>query len=322
VLEEIDSKYEVVQEAAYYPFGLAIPSQSFALPDENDTYQNRYLYNGKELQDDFGLNWYDYGARFYDAQIGRWHSVDPLAEKYISFSPYAFVGNNPIVNREIDGKYFEEGSSHEKTANRIERRAERRADRLERRADRREERGRDVGDLRERTSELRQSAQDIRDMREDPNTMYRYTTIGSGDANAIRAVGPQAIMVGQNHEGHDLVYLVTERNIETRLHESRHGGQHARRELDVGNPNTYRSSHEISAYSAQYAYRGRIKYYIGKENWTDEKIGHFIQHGPSSLERRITNINQINNSFLKTIVDNPGPTNKFLYRNNPSWFWD
>ncbi|MFW5757898.1 MAG: RHS repeat-associated core domain-containing protein [Bacteroidota bacterium] len=37
---------------------------------------NRYLYNGNELQDDFGLDWYDYGARFYDGQIGRFHSVD------------------------------------------------------------------------------------------------------------------------------------------------------------------------------------------------------------------------------------------------------
>ncbi|MBW6480875.1 MAG: RHS repeat-associated core domain-containing protein, partial [Bacteroidales bacterium] len=104
VLEEGDRNYEVVQEAAYYPFGMAIPSQSFALPNENDTYQNRYLYNGKEYQDDFGLNWYDYGARFYDPQIARWHSVDPLAEKRIWVSPYNYVQNNPLNRIDPDGR--------------------------------------------------------------------------------------------------------------------------------------------------------------------------------------------------------------------------
>ena len=57
---------------------------------------NRYLYNGKELQTDFGLEWYDYGARFYNAQIVRFHTLDPLAEKYSFQSPYAYAINNPI----------------------------------------------------------------------------------------------------------------------------------------------------------------------------------------------------------------------------------
>jgi len=65
---------------------------------------NRYLYNGKELQDDFDLNWYDYGARFYDAQIARFHTLDPLAEKYSFQSPFVYAVNNPIRFSDFNGE--------------------------------------------------------------------------------------------------------------------------------------------------------------------------------------------------------------------------
>jgi RHS repeat-associated protein len=64
------------------------------------------MYNGKEFIDTMGLNWYDYGARFYDPQIARWHSVDPLAEhpRQIAKSPYAAMWNNPIRYNDPDGR--------------------------------------------------------------------------------------------------------------------------------------------------------------------------------------------------------------------------
>ena len=55
-----------------------------------------YLYNGKELQQELGVDWYDYGARFYDPQLGRFTTMDPMAEKFDQQSSYAYALNNPV----------------------------------------------------------------------------------------------------------------------------------------------------------------------------------------------------------------------------------
>uniref|UniRef100_A0AB33IXV5 RHS repeat-associated core domain-containing protein n=1 Tax=Prevotella sp. GTC17253 TaxID=3236793 RepID=A0AB33IXV5_9BACT len=57
---------------------------------------NYFQYNGKELDRMHGLDWYDYGARHYDAVLGRWMCMDPLVEKTFPVSGYIYCLNNPI----------------------------------------------------------------------------------------------------------------------------------------------------------------------------------------------------------------------------------
>ncbi|MEL7343203.1 MAG: RHS repeat-associated core domain-containing protein, partial [Bacteroidota bacterium] len=90
---------ELLQEQHYYPFGMSMEGNW--IPQVG--VKNAYTYNGKELNEDFGLDWLDYGARWYDPSIGRWGQVDPLAEAMTPWSPYNYAFNNPIRFTDPDG---------------------------------------------------------------------------------------------------------------------------------------------------------------------------------------------------------------------------
>jgi RHS repeat-associated protein len=115
----------VLEENHYYPFGLKHQNYNtgrrqlgkkeeilagnltlmpaFVLPTEDKPMAYKYKYNGKEFQDELGLNWYDYHARNYDPAIGRWMNMDPLADFYTEYTPYNYVGSNPVVRTDPTG---------------------------------------------------------------------------------------------------------------------------------------------------------------------------------------------------------------------------
>ena len=93
----------VIQETHYDPWGLELTGIGFQY---SGIKANKYLYNGKELIEDKGLQYYDYGARMYDPVLGRWSVVDPLGDhpKQLGMSLYSAFWNNPIRYNDPDGK--------------------------------------------------------------------------------------------------------------------------------------------------------------------------------------------------------------------------
>jgi len=120
----------VLREHNYYPFGLLHggyneneqdliydKEQDFIFTVQAQAGRYKYRYNGKEWQDDLGLNWYDYGARSYDAAVGRWFVVDPILNVQIEeeikvllkrnqykLTPYHYSRNTPIWYKDSNGK--------------------------------------------------------------------------------------------------------------------------------------------------------------------------------------------------------------------------
>ena len=117
--DKLTQEAKILEENHYYPFGLKHTNynpernkyDSEILESESRIVQvpansnmiYKYKYNGKEYQDELGLNLYDYGARNYDAAIGRWMCIDPLAEVSRRFSPYTYALDNPVRFIDPDG---------------------------------------------------------------------------------------------------------------------------------------------------------------------------------------------------------------------------
>ena len=94
----INSSGTTIEKSHYYPFGMRFFPES-----TSNSAAIGFRYNGKEFETMNGLNRYDYGARFYDPQLGRFHSQDAFAEKFANKSPYHYASNNPILYIDING---------------------------------------------------------------------------------------------------------------------------------------------------------------------------------------------------------------------------
>ena len=93
-----DHTGELIVLRDYYAFGM-----EWERPNAPAT-TDRYYYNGKEKQEIGNTGLLDYGARFYSPDIGRWTTLDPLAEKYSNISPYAYCVSSPINALDWQGK--------------------------------------------------------------------------------------------------------------------------------------------------------------------------------------------------------------------------
>ncbi len=117
-LIQVDTTDEKINELTasyhYYPFGMMWEGGHYRKDPNNppptqgnffapQDVKNKYRYNGKEFIEDFVIGLYDYGARWYDPRIGRFLSVDPLADKYPGWNPYHYVYNNPVRLVDPDG---------------------------------------------------------------------------------------------------------------------------------------------------------------------------------------------------------------------------
>ncbi|NVJ64410.1 MAG: RHS repeat-associated core domain-containing protein [Flavobacteriaceae bacterium] len=191
------TKGRVMQEDHYYPFGLSIGTLSSTAPLSKP---NQFKYNGKELDGEFDIDWYSYGARNYDPQIARWFNVDPLAEKYLEYSTYGYVVNNPIIFIDPDGREIIVGNSRSKTISNLAQivatsEGRRRVDRLIRSSNTYHTRS---------VYWTRNSAYDGRGTNGDPRTIYfvrssLYPTLNGG-ANSSAYIMGHEIDHAYNHE--------------------------------------------------------------------------------------------------------------------------
>lgn len=104
----------VVQQTHYDPYGLSLAVGSGAEVQP-------YKYNGKELDSERGLNWYDYDARCLDPVLGRFTTIDPMAESYYSWGPYVYCGNNPLKYIDPTGMIWDNRKDIEQLKKNIER---------------------------------------------------------------------------------------------------------------------------------------------------------------------------------------------------------
>ena len=248
----LSSSGTVMETNHYYPFGGVFSTSTNVQP---------YKYNGKELDTKNGLNWYDYGARHYDAALGRCFVVDPLAEKYYSSSPFVYCGNNPINRIDPTGMEWED----DKEAERLKRKVKKMQS-LKRENDKKQSKL-DKGGLsdkkvkrlkakiaenQERISHLQTSLNDIDILGNDKNNVYALSKTDGGEHH-VRKAEDGRVLIETSSDAislHEISHVRQSLNSYGKLLFSPNGYLY-----NAGRTSAERfSKMEIEAYRIQYSY--------------------------------------------------------------------
>lgn len=119
VLKDTTATPVLAQENHYYPFGSVMQglgTNAVAALKDKTSPKSEYLYNGKEMQEDFGLGWLDFDHRFYDPLRPTFGTIDRFSEKFPWQSPYCYAGNNPILNIDVNGDSVRLTNAYQKNA--------------------------------------------------------------------------------------------------------------------------------------------------------------------------------------------------------------
>lgn len=235
----------------YYPYGL---------PWSNLQATDRYLYSGKDLDRSNGLMLYDFHARLYDPQLGRFLQPDPCSTAYPSQTPWLYCLANPVMCTDPSGMYVTEkyGLVFDKVENDILPVITLLTRQLEENP---EENFATIA----RIEQLQQSLLDIRQMRRDPEREYRLMDFT--EANCNKTIALETL----NENDDQVIVMYAHEDYEFKLHEIRHGGQIAREELIIPKgkttPINYSIDHEVDAYRAGFAFHGHISHNILPPGW-------------------------------------------------------
>ena len=102
-VEKEQLENEIVEESNYYPSRLKHKGYNNVVSSLGNATAQKFGFGGKENNEELGLDWMDFGARNYDASLGRWMNLDPLAERMRRHSPYNYAFDNPIYFIDPDG---------------------------------------------------------------------------------------------------------------------------------------------------------------------------------------------------------------------------